>query len=78
MEKMNISHPPHYTSHPSGVECITIAEHLPFCLGCVMKYIWRAGKKGDAIEDLEKAQWYLAREIELRKNGPNRSEVGQP
>lgn len=58
-----VNHPPHYTSHPSGVEAITVCEHMNFCLGNAMKYIWRAGLKGDALEDLEKARWYLDREI---------------
>jgi hypothetical protein len=56
--------PPHYKSHPSGVECIQITEHFSFCLGNVIKYVWRAGLKGDALEDLKKAKWYLEREIE--------------
>jgi hypothetical protein len=59
-----VNHPKHYTTHPSGVECITVTEHMNFCLGNAMKYIWRAGEKGDAIEDLKKARWYLDREIE--------------
>ena len=63
----NVNHPKHYTQHPSGVECIQITEHMGFCLGNAIKYIWRADLKNDAIEDLEKAQWYIAREIEKRK-----------
>ena len=62
-----VNHPPHYTAHPSGVECITITEHMNFCLGNAMKYIWRAGEKGDALQDLEKAAWYLNREIRRRR-----------
>lgn len=63
-----INHPPHYTNHPSGVECIQIVEHMNFCLGNAMKYIWRAGlKNGDSTEDLKKAVWYLNREIERGK-----------
>ncbi len=58
-----VDHPPHYTTHPSGVECITITRHMNFNLGNALKYIWRAGEKGDAVEDLRKAQWYLADEI---------------
>lgn len=58
-----VNHPKHYTSHPSGVECITVTEHMNFNLGNAMKYIWRAGDKGNMIEDLKKAQWYLTREI---------------
>jgi hypothetical protein len=61
-----INHPPHYTDHPSGVECITITEHMGFNLGNAIKYIWRADLKGAAIADLEKAAWYIAREIDRR------------
>lgn len=62
-----VNHPTHYTSHPSGIECIQITEHLGFCIGNAIKYLWRADLKGDAIEDLEKAAWYVAREIARRK-----------
>lgn len=62
-----VNHPPHYTNHPSGVECIQITEHMGFCLGNAVKYIWRADLKADAIEDLKKAAWYIAREIEKRE-----------
>ena len=63
----NVNHPKHYTSHPSGIECIQITEHMGFCLGNAVKYIWRADLKADAIEDLEKAKWYIEREIMMRK-----------
>ena len=62
-----VNHPPHYTQHPSGVECIQVTECMNFCLGNAVKYIWRADLKNDAIEDLEKARWYVSREIERRK-----------
>lgn len=62
-----VNHPKHYTSHPSGVECIQITEHMNFCLGNALKYIWRADEKGLTIEDLEKAIWYINREIQRRK-----------
>jgi len=62
-----INHPPHYTQHPSGVECIAITEHMNFCLGNAIKYIWRADLKINTVEDLEKAAWYLQREIQRRK-----------
>lgn len=55
--------PAHYRNHPSGVECITITEHFNFNLGNAIKYIWRAGLKDAAVEDLKKAQWYIEREI---------------
>jgi hypothetical protein len=59
-----VNHPSHYTSHPSGVECIEITEHMNFCLGNAIKYIWRAGlKKKDPLEDLKKARFYIDREI---------------
>ena len=63
-----IERPKHYTEHPSGIECITITEHMPFCLGNVIKYVWRAGLKGDRLEDLKKARWYLDREIKRIEN----------
>ena len=65
-----VNHPPHYTSHPSGVEAITVCEHMNFCVGNAMKYLWRAGLKGDAVEDLKKARWYLDREIQRLDTGP--------
>ena len=65
----SVNRPRHYTSHPSGVECIQITEHLNFCLGNAVKYIWRAGEKdgSDDVEDLEKAKWYVDREIARRR-----------
>lgn len=60
----NIDHPGHYNT---GVyECIEVMADIltpeqmkGFCLGNAFKYLWRAGKKGDFIEDISKAQWYL-------------------
>ena len=66
-EHTEVDHPPHYNRHPSGVECIDIAEHMGFNLGNAMKYIWRADHKGADAQDLEKAVWYLEREIQRRK-----------
>lgn len=62
-----VNHPKHYTSHPSGIECIQITEHMSFVLGNALKYIWRADLK-NGIEDLEKAAWYINKEINKRKN----------
>lgn len=62
-----VEHPAHYTSHPSGVECIQITEHMGFNLGNAIKYIWRADEKGNALEDLRKAAWYVNREIQRRE-----------
>lgn len=62
-----VNNPKHYTSHPSGVECITITQHMGFNLGNAFKYIWRADLKNNAIEDLRKAQFYIATEIAKRE-----------
>ena len=69
--KDNVNNPNHYTSHPSGIECIDITRHMNFNLGNAVKYIWRADLKNNAIEDLEKAVWYLQDEIKKRKGGCN-------
>lgn len=61
-----VKHPKHYTSHPSGIECIEITKHMSFCLGNAFKYIWRADLKNNAIEDLRKAIQYIEFEIEKR------------
>ena len=62
----SINHPSHYTSHPSGVECIDVVEHMTFNAGNAVKYLWRAGLKGGAprLEDLKKARWYIDRELQ--------------
>lgn len=67
----NVNHPKHYNSHPSGIECIEIVRHFNFNLGNAMKYIWRAGLKGDAIEDLKKARFYLDDEIARLEKKPS-------
>lgn len=64
----SVNHPAHYTQYP--VEVIEITEHLNFCRGNAVKYICRAGHKGDELEDLRKALWYIRREIE-RLEKPN-------
>ena len=61
-----VEHPKHYNSHPSGVECITVAQHYGFNLGNVFKYLWRCEEKGNALQDLKKAQFYLSQEIKKR------------
>lgn len=65
-----VNHPSHYNSHPSGIECIQVTEHMTFCLGNAVKYIWRAGEKNgtSAVTDLEKSVWYIQREIERLRN----------
>jgi hypothetical protein len=59
-----VNEPPHYRSHASGIECIDVVEHMTFNVGNTVKYCWRAGLKGDIIEDLKKAAWYLEHEIQ--------------
>ncbi len=68
-DKDMVNHPPHYTSHPSGIECIQVTEHMGFCVGNAVKYLWRADEKHDdgGIEDLKKAMWYVQREISKRE-----------
>lgn len=63
-----VNRPAHYTAHPSGVEAIDITERLNFCVGNAAKYLWRAGLKGSALQDVRKAEWYLRREIDRRQN----------
>lgn len=61
-----VNHPKHYTSHPSGIECIEITRWMNFNIGNAIKYLWRAALKG-GIEDLQKAIWYINDEIERIK-----------
>lgn len=65
--KEMVDHPKHYNEHPSGIECIDVVEHMGFNLGNAIKYIWRADLKGNSLQDLEKASWYVNREINKRK-----------
>lgn len=68
-----INNPTHYTSHPSGIECIQITEHMSFNLGNAIKYLWRADEKGAPLEDLKKAAWYINREIQKREKAAKAS-----
>ena len=63
--KEQVNHPSHYGGEGNPYEAILVIEawQLGFCLGNTVKYISRAGKKGDRLEDLKKAAWYLQREI---------------
>lgn len=60
-----VNHPDHYNQVPD-IECIDVIEW--FNIGSAIKYLWRANFKGKPIEDLEKAEWYIRREIERRKH----------
>lgn len=80
-----VNHPAHYTSHPSGVECITITRHYCFAIGNAIKYLWRAGLKQDAdktekekeIEDLQKAIWYINDRIKQLQNNDEKMDEGE-
>ena len=64
-----VNHPSHYNGHPAGIECIDVIEANTFYnLAAAMKYIWRVswGSKDNDIQDLEKAAWYIRREIDRR------------
>jgi hypothetical protein len=65
-----VNHPPHYTSDPSGVECIDITRHRNFNIGNAIKYLWRAGLKNEEshIQDLKKAVFYINNEIDRIEN----------
>lgn len=65
-----VNHPAHYTWLPNGLEVIDVTENFNFCLGNALKYVMRAGRKGDALEDLRKARWYIDREIQRLERGP--------
>ena len=72
-KKEAVDHPSHYGGASNPYEAIKVIEawDLGFCLGNTVKYISRAGKKDSSklVEDLEKARWYLDREIERIKAG---------
>ena len=65
-----INHPAHYGGADDPYEAIKVIEawELGFHLGNTIKYISRAGKKSDLLEDLKKARWYLNRKIENLEN----------
>lgn len=65
-----VDHPTHYGGEDNTYEAIKVIEawDLDFNLGNTVKYISRAGKKVNRIEDLKKAKWYLNREIEKLNN----------
>lgn len=76
----NVNHPKHYTSHPSGIECIEVVRHYNYDIGNAIKYLWRNGLKSEEgmsdvdkqIEDLEKAIWYIKDEIKHIKEKYNK------
>ena len=72
MPDETVDHPAHYGGADNPYEAIKVIEawQLGFCLGNAVKYIARAGKKGDLLEDLKKASWYLEREIDRLASFP--------
>lgn len=68
-----VQRPKHYTTSAAQcqcgrtIECVQVTETMNFCLGNTVKYIWRADLKGSDIQDLEKAAFYLNREIARRR-----------
>ena len=58
-----VNHPGHYTWLPGGLEAIDVTEQFNFNRGSALKYIFRAGRKHNEVEDLQKAKWYIDREI---------------
>lgn len=83
----NVNHPSHYTQGPvhdrcgEVVECITVTEGMNFNVGNAVKYLWRHDAKdngANALQDLEKARWYITREIERRQYEAARNEPELP
>lgn len=63
----SVNHPIHYNNNPSGVECIDVIRHMMCNQANAIKYLWRMNDKGDPIENLEKAKWYIEDEIKRLK-----------
>ena len=74
-KKELVNHPNHYGGKDSPYEAIKVIEawNLGFCLGNTVMYISRAGKKDETIQELEKALWYLKREIKRLKDAEENS-----
>ena len=71
LKKELVNHPQHYGGKDNPYEAIKVIEawDLGFCLGNTIKYISRAGKKDNTIQELQKALWYLKREIKKLQDG---------
>ena len=66
-----VNQPKHYTSDPSGIECIQVTRHRNFNIGNAIKYLWRCGLKDSnpQTQDLRKAIWYIEDEIKRLEQG---------
>lgn len=83
-----VNHPSHYNNGEfwhskcgKPVECIDIVRHMDFNIGNAVKYLWRAGKKNDELEDLRKANWYIADricELEREREEAKKDELAIP
>lgn len=62
-----VNHPQYYTGRNIGYECIDIVQYQSFCVGNVIKYLWRYRDKGRPLEDLRKARWYAHRAHVMRE-----------
>jgi hypothetical protein len=65
-----VNHPPHYATHPSGVEAIEIREGMRCPLADAFKYLFRRDGKGAPVDDLRKAVWYMRRNLGARRGIP--------
>ena len=68
---------PNYYKLKNGLELIDLIDNKSFCTGNAIKYLIRAGLKGDRLEDLEKAKYYIEREIMLEKRFRAKEQVHQ-
>ena len=71
LDQASVDHPPHYQA-PNGMEAIDIIEgfELGFNIGNAVKYLLRAGRKGDRATDIAKARWYCERELARLEKAP--------
>ena len=59
-----VNSPSHYTGPVPGIECIDVTQHFSLLRGTAIKYLWRADYKGNKRQDLEKAIWYIQKELD--------------
>lgn len=77
VEHNPVNHPKHYASEAKcsgcgeSIEAIDVIRHLGFNIGNAMKYLWRAGKKDDIVQDLKKAVWYIQDQIAMLEGQKN-------
>lgn len=74
----NVNHPKHYNSHPSGIEVIEIVRWMEFDTGNSFKYVSREDHKGNSVQDLEKAIFYVEDYWKMRAENPDYVLRGYP